>query len=75
MKPKGLTPRVKSFVMARTASGRPALMHQPNPNLYSSALCGRGMTTWSRVYLTAREARPLIDLMACKRCGRIAEDV
>lgn len=55
--------RQLKYVIARTASHRPSLMHRVEPSDLSQTLCGLDMTGWSREYLAA----PL-DTMVCWRC-------
>lgn len=72
---KKIKPEAIVFVMARTWRGRPTLMHQLLDGSASYTLCGRDMSGWSRQFLNRRQAAPLIDLLCCKRCGKLAQEV
>lgn len=72
MAKRTLKPEPVVFVMARSASGRPLLMHQLMEGSSGYTLCGRDMYGWSRIFLKPAQAQPIINLMMCSRCGKIA---
>lgn len=51
-----------NYILARTASGRPSLMHKLGTA--NRTLCGLDITLWSRAYL----ATPISQIL-CKKCG------
>lgn len=54
------------FVIARTAKGRPTLMHQLGTNTYARTACGQDVSAWSRSYHDS-----VIEAVFCKKCKAI----
>ena len=52
-----------TYVLARTAGGRPALQHKTDD--HDVTLCGLDITGWSRAY-----TRTPIKEILCKKCGK-----
>jgi hypothetical protein len=55
---------MKSFVVARTGSGRPSLMHLTDTNILVTR-CGLIMRGWSRAYTNTP-----IPAILCKKCAK-----
>lgn len=53
------------FILARTAKGRPTLMHQLEEDFGDVTSCGLDVTQWSRAY----KAYPIKEILR-KKCGR-----
>lgn len=56
------------FMVARTGSGRPSLMHAVHIYDISTTACGLDASRWSRFYV----ARAIPQVL-CKRCARILD--
>ncbi len=54
---------MKRYVIARTASKKPTLMHQINPQDTNMTVCGWDMSAWSLVYF-----EKAFDVLMCRRC-------
>lgn len=54
------------FMVARTGSGRPSLMHAVDLSDFSTTTCGLDASHWSRFYVDRA-----IPQVLCKRCARI----
>lgn len=52
------------YVIARTPSSRPSLMHKTREDDIGMTLCGRDITAWSRAYMGT-----LIPQIFCLRCA------
>lgn len=55
------------YVLARTASGRPALQHRLLQTDKDITACGLNMSRWSRVY-----SHTCFSSIYCKKCARIS---
>jgi hypothetical protein len=55
------------YVIARSASGRATAMHKMRDGQNALTDCGNDTSPWSRIYLTAEEARPMLPIM-CGNC-------
>lgn len=55
------------WVIARTATGRPTLMHQLEEDYGDRSSCGLDVTQWSRAY----KAEPIKEI-ACIKCAKKA---
>lgn len=56
------------FMVARTGSGRPSLMHAIHIDDFSTTTCGLDVSRWSRFYVERA-----IPQVLCKRCARILD--
>lgn len=55
------------WILARTAKGRPTLMHQLVEDYGDKTSCGTDVTSWSRAY----RASPIKEI-ACIKCAKKA---
>lgn len=65
------TPR---FVMARSRTGRPVLMHGLTDGTMSETFCNQSMSGWSRVYIDRATAQTM-RILYCRRCLRIGGEL
>lgn len=56
------------YIIARTRSNRPSLMHRLNVVDTSWTACGISLFGWSRAYF-----KVAVPEVLCKKCGRVTE--